>query len=162
MARLFLLLPLLALAALAGPARPAAGWAEPQQPRLAPGEPLTHALAAGLVGAALRERGAGERFEVEVDAPPLPLPNPAGQPADLALDGLRYEPRGGRFTARLQVRLESGEASTVELAGQARGLVEVPVPTRRIERGTVIEAADLEVRWLADGLGVWSRSVVAR
>ena len=142
MVRLFLLhlLPLALVAALAQPA-------DATQQRLAPGEPLTRVLVAALVEAALRERGAGERFEVGVETPPLPLANRAGSPADLVLDGLRHEPRGGRFTASLRVRLESGEASTIELAGQARELVEVSVPARRIERGGVIEAADLEVRW---------------
>lgn len=141
---LLLLLPMVFLA----PAPTAV--AMPQ--RLAPGEPLTRTLVGGLVEAALRDRGAGERFEIEVEAPPLPLPNRAGRPADLVLEWLRHEPRGGRFTASLMVRLESGEASTIELAGQARELVEVSVPARRIERGGLIEAADLEVRWLADGL----------
>lgn len=122
------------------------------QERLAPGEPLTRARAAGLVEAALRDRGAGERFEVDVQTPPLPLPNRAGRYADLALDGLRHDPHAGRFTASLRVRLESGEAGTIELAGQARELVEVPVPARRIERGALIEAEDVEARWLADDL----------
>lgn len=144
---LVLLMPLL-LAALA----PVAAADAAQEERLAPGEPLTRARAAGLVEAALRDQGLGERFEVDVQTPPLPLPNRAGRYADLALDGLRHEPHGGRFTASLRVRLESGEASTIELAGQARELVEVPVPARRIERGAVIEAWDVEVRWLADDL----------
>ena len=144
----FLLLHLLPLTLVAALARPA----DATQQRLAPGEPLTRALVAALVEAALRERGPGERFEVEVETPALPLANRAGRTADLVLDGLRHEPRGGRFTASLRVRLESGEASTIELAGQARELVEVAVPARRIERGGLIEAADLEVRWLAGGL----------
>lgn len=144
-----LLIPLLPLL-LALVAHAAPTSASPR--RLAPGEPLTLPHAAGLVEAALRDRGMGERFEVDIEAPPLPLPNRAGRFADLTLDGLRHEPHGGRFTASLRVRLESGEASTIELAGQARELVEVPVLARRVERGALIEAEDVELRWLADGL----------
>ncbi|HEX8375329.1 MAG TPA: hypothetical protein VF606_09130, partial [Geminicoccaceae bacterium] len=88
----FLLLHLLPLTLVAALAQPAGAT----QQRLAPGEPLTRVLVTALVEAALRERGAGERFEVAVETPPLPLANRAGSPADLALDGLRHEPRGGR------------------------------------------------------------------
>lgn len=149
MAKLLALL--FSLAAAAGPASAAeapagtGGW-------LAPGEPLTREIAAGLVQAALQERGgADERFEVEIDSPPLPLPNRAGRPAELALDGLRHEPGSGRLAAALRVRLDTGEASVIEIAGRVRRTVEVTVPAWAIPRGAVIGEADLERRWLPSG-----------
>src|SRR5689334_11943148 len=107
---------------------------------LAPGQPLTAEIVTGLVESALRagdggDRGGAERLEVTIEAPALPLPNHAGRPAEVQLAGMRLEPRSGRFAARLDVRLDSGEAGTVDLAGLARRLVGLPVPAHRIERG---------------------------
>src|SRR4051794_30206075 len=125
-------------------ARPAAAA------RLGPGEPLTYALAAGLVEDELRARGETGRLEVEIASPALPLANRAGRPAEVRLVDLQAQPRGGRFTARLDVRLDSGEAGLVELAGTARHLVEAPVPARRVERGATLAKNDVETRWLPE------------
>src|SRR3954451_13291907 len=126
MTRLILAVLLLLAPAVARPAAAA---------RLGPREPLTYALAASLVEDELRARGETGRLEVEIASPALPLANRAGRPAEVRLVAPQAQPRGGRFTARLDVRLESGEAGLVELAGTARRLVEAPapVPARRVE-----------------------------
>ena len=141
MTRLILAVLLLLAPAVAGPAAAA---------RLGPGEPLTYALAAGLVEDELRARGETGRLEVEIASPALPLANRAGRPAEVRLVDLQAQPRGGRFTARLDVRLDSGEAGLVELAGTARRLVEAPVPARRVERGATLAEDDVETSWLPE------------
>jgi flagellar basal body P-ring formation protein FlgA len=156
-----LLVPLLALA-LARAAAPSAGAAE-----LPGGEPLTREFVAALLEAELRARGEGERFAVEIDQPRLPLPNRAAQPATVAVAGLAREPRGGRLTATLDVRLPTGEAGAVAVAGRARRLVEAAVPARRVERGTTLSAEDLEPRWvdeaqLAEGAVLDAADLVGR
>jgi flagella basal body P-ring formation protein FlgA len=116
---------------------------------LPPGQALTQEIVAGLIEEALRESG-GERHEVTIEAPALPMANPARRPAELVLQTFSAEPRG-RFRGSLHVRLDTGEESTIALVGRARTLVSIAVPARRVERGQQITPEALAVRWVPDG-----------
>jgi flagella basal body P-ring formation protein FlgA len=122
---------------------------------LAPGQPLTPEAVAGLVREALAARGTEGRLTVAVDAPAAPLPNGAAAPMRVTVAELRYEPRTGRYDARLLARLPTGQSSVIASVGQVTALVEVPVLSRPIERGEIIRAQDVGHRSLAaTALGV--------
>lgn len=110
---------------------------------LAPGEPLTPQLVAELVHGDLVARGLDDGLTVEVLVPGAPLPNRAATPLHIALADLQYQPETGRFRARLQARLRTGEASTLATSGRILELVDVAVPARAIGRGETISAQDV-------------------
>lgn len=118
--------------------------------RLEAREALGHDLAAFLVEDELRNRGEGERFSIAIESPPLPLANRATRPTEIAIATMRYDPAAGRFTGQLSARLDTGEASTIELRGSAKRLVEVAVPARRIGRGEALTEGDVEILWLPE------------
>lgn len=117
---------------------------------LPPGQPLTAAVVAPLLEQALRSAVGGERHEITIESPALPMANPAGRPAALELLGFTPEPRG-RFRASLHVRLDTGEESTIPLLGRSRPLVAIVVPARRVERGQPLGVEMLDLRWVPDG-----------
>jgi flagella basal body P-ring formation protein FlgA len=130
---------LLAALAMPGPARGLA-W-------LAPGEPLLEAHLAALVEPALP---ASETFQLSFTHPALPLSNPASSEAHLQLLELRQDPRTERFTGAFLVRLASGEERAIGFAGEARAMVEVPVPLRTIAAGEQLEPTLLELTLLPE------------
>lgn len=130
---------LVAVLAISGPTH-AAAW-------LAPGEPLREAHLAALVEPALP---ASEIFELSFTHPALPLANPASSEAHLQLLELRYDPRTERFTGAFLARLASGKERAIGFAGEARAMVEVPVPLRTIAAGERLETALLELTFLTE------------
>ncbi|MEK0086180.1 flagellar basal body P-ring formation chaperone FlgA [Benzoatithermus flavus] len=113
---------------------------------LAPGEPLTPAVIADLVGAALAERGIAGRLAVTVETPASPLPNRAAAPMRIAITDLRYEARTGRYDARLTARLPTGQSGSVRSTGRAEELVDVAVLSRPVARGEIIGPEDVATK----------------
>jgi flagella basal body P-ring formation protein FlgA len=113
---------------------------------LAPGEPLTPAQIADLVTEALAIRGNRGRLAVEVDEPKAPLPNGAAAPMRVSVAELRYDPRTGRYDARLTAFLPTGQSGTVASAGRVEERVEVAVLSRPVARGATIRAEDVALQ----------------
>lgn len=108
---------------------------------LAPGEPLLETHLAALVEPALP---ASETFAIRFTHPALPLSNPAASEAEIRLLELRHDPRTERFTGAFLVRLATGEERAIGLAGEARTMVEIAVPSRTIAAGERLDPALLE------------------
>jgi flagella basal body P-ring formation protein FlgA len=118
---------------------------------LAPGEPLTPDLVAATVREALAQRGLDGNLAVEVQAPSAPLANRASSPTRLVVGELRYEPRTGRYDAKLLASLATGEATTILSSGRIDELVEAAVLARPIGRGETIGPQDVIRRELPLG-----------
>ena len=129
---------ILVLLGLAGPAADAT---------LPAGAPLTRSFTEDLVSAALTAEGAGEALDVRLEQPRLPLANQSGQPTEIAVEALRYEPDSGRFSALLVGTIGDQIRFRLPAAGSARELVDVPVLARPIAAGEVISAADVD--WIS-------------
>jgi len=115
---------------------------------LAPGEPLSLAHIEALLEAELGPSGAEERREVKVTAPRLPLANNARGAASMWLTTFDHDPRSGRFSGRLMVRLETGEQSLIQLHGRINELVRTPVPQVTIDAGDRITGDSIGEAWL--------------
>jgi flagellar basal body P-ring formation protein FlgA len=118
---------------------------------LAPGEPLGRALVTSLVEDALVSAAAGERFELQLTAPALPVANLAREPGEVHLAGLDHDPASGRFQALILVEGASVPIGRVAVHGRALPLVEVAVPARLLPAGTIVGPDDLAHVWLAAG-----------
>lgn len=114
---------------------------------LAPGQPLTEEFLSDLVEVTLTSEVEGS-LRIEIDQPVLPLSNRSRMATVIHVRGVEREGRSGRFRGLVLGSTEDGGTFTLPLAGHAVELVEVPVLRRRIERGELIAAADLEWREL--------------
>jgi flagella basal body P-ring formation protein FlgA len=115
---------------------------------LGPGEPLTPDLVGGMVREALAQRGIDGNFVIEVQAPSTPLANRASSPTRVVVGELRYEPRTGRYDAKLLASLVTGEATTILSSGRVDELVETAVLIRPLDRGEIIGPDDVTRRAL--------------
>ncbi len=115
---------------------------------LAPGEPLGMAQLRALLADRLPPVGAGERLELLVRQPALPLANRASVPIRLESVDWWLDPASGEFRAVVAATAEGGERSTLVVAGRLRRLAAVPVPRRVIPAGTRITAELLRPSWL--------------
>jgi flagella basal body P-ring formation protein FlgA len=118
-----------------------------QAATLPAGMPLTQGFADDLLQAALAAAGAGEAFDVRFDQPRLPLGNPGGPATEIAVEGLRYDPASGRFSALLVGTADDAERFRLPALGRALELVELPVLARRVAPGELIAATDLD--WIS-------------
>jgi flagella basal body P-ring formation protein FlgA len=109
---------------------------------LAPGEPLQAAHLEALVEPALP---AGVTHSLRFTQPALPLANPATSDAQLQLLDLMLDPRTERFNGSMRVRLATGEVRVLALGGNARAMLDVPVPTHTISPGEPLEPSMLEI-----------------
>ena len=110
---------------------------------LSPGEPLTATFVERLIESRLAA-GAGERLEIEIDAPRLPLGNQSMGATEITLHDLRLDERSGRLQAALVGVNGEGHHFSLPLRGRATPLVEVPVLNRALAPGELIGAADLD------------------
>ncbi len=117
---------------------------------LAPGEPFTRASFEALVAHAGTGESAGRRIAFMPTAPGLPLDNRATAPVTITLEDLRLDETAGRFTAVLSVRVEGGPTNRLDLAGTAEAEVEVPVPARPLDAGTILERRDVDLAWVPE------------
>lgn len=96
---------------------------------------------------ALRRRGVQGELALRLDRPDQRLVLPSEAAATVAVTGLSYEPRSGRFVAQLAAPDGQAPIARARASGEAVRMVEMPVLGRRVEAGEVISADDLE--WTA-------------
>ena len=97
--------------------------------------------------AALRSRlDKSVEFEVTLDNPALEIHLPVELPATVAVRRLRYDQRSRRFSATVFAPDDHPRARRIQLAGRVHPLVAVPVLTRRLRSGEIIERDDIATR----------------
>jgi flagella basal body P-ring formation protein FlgA len=92
---------------------------------------------------ALSDRTPVTSAELKLDAPAPHLTVAAGDTRPLAVDGLTFDPRGGRFTAFITVGATNDPAERVRVSGRLVRTAEVPVPARLLAPGETIAAGDM-------------------
>jgi flagellar basal body P-ring formation protein FlgA len=106
-------------------------------------EPTTAPTLEEIMLSALAERSIETRgASVELFGSAARLAIPAR--ADVAIDRLTYQASSQRFTAVIATDSSHGEAQRFAIAGRLHYFVEVPVLTRRISAGEVIQASDID------------------
>ncbi|MCS6877263.1 MAG: flagellar basal body P-ring formation chaperone FlgA [Geminicoccaceae bacterium] len=117
---------------------------------LAAREPLARGALVALLEGALPPAGEGRRLVPVVTSPALPLANPADRPVTVALDGLIVDEARRRFRGELVVRIEGRVTGAVPIEGRLQALVAVPVPSRPVREGELLEPAALATAWVAE------------
>lgn len=110
---------------------------------LPPGAPLTAPFAEALLQRALEGRGAGDRFQITLEQPALPLGNTASLTTEITLEQFRYEAAARRFHGALVGTVEGRPRFRLPVAGRAEPVVRVPALSRPVRADEIIGAADL-------------------
>jgi flagellar basal body P-ring formation protein FlgA len=111
---------------------------------LAAGEPLTEAIAQGLLSEALQAGQGGSRFRVTIERPHLPLANRSAASTELAIEALHHDRHSGRLEAVLVGRIEGQTRFRLPVHGRAQALIELPVLRRPLAPGELVGEADLQ------------------
>ena len=108
---------------------------------------------------ALAARGVTGRISVALDNPALRLHLPTGVSPSLAVTGLSYDPKSGRFSAQVLAPDDATPLVRATLSGRAVEMTEVPALTRRVEPGEVIGRQDLQ--WISVPVDRVTRNTLA-
>ena len=92
----------------------------------------------------LKKRGIARGSEVEFTNRRTYFHLPIGVPATLAVQNLNYERRTGRFTATVTAPADHPSPASLVVTGRVYKVIEVPVLNRRVPRGGVITADDID------------------
>ena len=107
----------------------------------------SHRLDTTMITAFLREtlagRMAGDRFELSLDNRGLEAHLPTDLPPTMAIEGLTFDPVGGRFSGTLVAPADGTPIVRLGIAGRATRILEVPVLLGRMRSGAIITEADI-------------------
>lgn len=117
---------------------------------LAPREPLTRGTLMALLEAELPQPPGGRRLAPVITAPALPLANPADRPIVIGLEGLVVDEANRRVRGELIVRVDGVVTGVVPLEARVQSLIAVPVPSRPIREGELLEPGLLVSGWVAE------------
>ncbi len=92
----------------------------------------------------LEKRGIAKGSEVEFTNRRTTIHLPIGVPATLAVQNLNYERRTGRFTATVTAPADHPSPASLVVTGRVYKVIEVPVLNRRVPKGGVITADDID------------------
>jgi flagella basal body P-ring formation protein FlgA len=106
---------------------------------------LQHDEILARVRAALIEAGMPGERKVAMSQRDLAVSVPPGREDDVRVEGARYDERTGRFAAALVVPKGANASDRQHLTGRIHEMVQVPVLTRRINRGDVISRGDIDM-----------------
>lgn len=98
------------------------------------------------ISAALTERGAPNRFQIEFTSRNLTLHIPQDATNAIRIEDLQYQPGDDRFAAILGISSDMASGNRTRVSGRIHPVVDVPVLNRRMESGDVISENDIE--WL--------------
>jgi len=114
--------------------------------RMLPREPVLAAVHAALAGV-------GASGDLEIDLPGYASPMvPLSGPVETSIEQLDWDGASGRFTALLVLTGDGIGILRLRLAGTATEMIEVPVPVRRLNAGSVVQAEDLHINRVRAGL----------
>jgi flagella basal body P-ring formation protein FlgA len=94
----------------------------------------------------LRAAGASGRLDVELRKQALRVALPIDSSFDLTIERMSFDRESGRFSAQMRVSGPEFSPKNVVLDGTAHSIVEIPVTTRKIAKGSVIGEGD--VAWV--------------
>ena len=107
----------------------------------------SHRLDATAITDFMREtlaaRMPGDRFEISFDTRSLEAHLPIDVAPTLAVEGLTFDPVGGRFSGTLIAPASGTPLVRLGVAGRATRILEVPVLLGRMRSGDVISEADI-------------------
>lgn len=92
----------------------------------------------------LEKRGIAKGSEIEFVNRKTSLHLPIGVPATLDVQNLNYERRTGRFTATVTAAADLPSATSLVVTGRVYKVIEVPVLNRRMPKGEIITADDID------------------
>lgn len=121
--------------------------------RVMPREKLMVAMRAALSGV-----GAGEDLEIDLGAFQAPMV-PPGCEVEIAVEQLDWDGGSGRFTAQLALTGDAMAMLRLRISGSAQEMVPLPVATRRLAPGSVLQDDDLRMTRMRAAI---ARSGVAR
>lgn len=100
------------------------------------------------LSAALRARGLvrSDSVKVSIFDRKLKVFSAIGMEKPFSIENIRYDRRSRRVTAVLVVPHDAESATRVDVSGRAEAVTEVPVLTRRIRRGEIVERRDIAWR----------------
>jgi flagella basal body P-ring formation protein FlgA len=116
-----------------------------------PGKLLSREPVMAVLREALAGVGAPDDADIELPgySPPL-VPQEADPRA--AIEQLDYEAASGKFTGVLAITADAMPVLRMRLSGCLQQMVEVPVPSHRLQPGVVIGTADLQMARVRAGL----------
>lgn len=85
----------------------------------------------------------GESLEISIDNRALAIPLPLESEGRFGLEGLRRDPRSGRFSVTLVYPPDGNPTLRVPINGRAFELVEVPVLLHRVDGDQIIRPGDI-------------------
>ena len=116
-----------------------------------PGRPLPRETVLTALRVALAELGAGSDLELDIGgfSPPMITP---GAKVSTTIEQLDWDAGTGRFTGQLTISGEGMAMQRLRLAGSAQEMIALPVPTRRLNPGTVLQPDDIRIARVRAGL----------
>ena len=109
-----------------------------------PGRILARDIVLAALRAALAGIGAPADIDIELPGYSAPLVPQSGT-VDAAIEQLDWDGGTGRFTSLLAISADGMAIQRIRLSGIAQEMVEVPVPIRRLNAGSVIQPDDLKI-----------------
>ncbi len=108
------------------------------------GRPIPRDQVLSVLRTALSGVGAGDDLDIDIGGFQSPMV-PPGVAIDIAVEQLDWDGGSGRFTAQLALTGESIGLLRPRVSGFAQEMVVVPVATRRINPGAVLQSEDLRL-----------------
>jgi flagella basal body P-ring formation protein FlgA len=107
------------------------------------GIPVPQDVVANRLLGELHRLGYKGEFELIMQSRAATFSVPVGTTPDVQVDGFQYDPRTGRFQARISPAINAEALSPETVYGQAVAIVEVPVLAQRMGRTDVISEGDV-------------------
>jgi flagella basal body P-ring formation protein FlgA len=92
----------------------------------------------------LRSQGYKDNFEIEFGQREPTIYVAANEPATIDIEGLSITKSTGRFIATLVIPANKTNAKRFRLTGRIHRLIQIPVISRRLNRGDIIQKDDIE------------------
>ncbi len=108
-----------------------------------PSHRLDRSVISDFLRETLADRMAGDAFELAIDNRGLEIHLPLDAPPTLAIEGLTFDPVGGRFSGTLIAPAQGTPIVRLGIAGRATRILEVPVLQARMRGGEIIAEADI-------------------
>ena len=103
-----------------------------------------------LMDAYFMRTGEDDLVEIEPTGGGTEIHLPMSVPPTAKIERFDYDPRSGRYTATVIAPADGRTLTRQNLSGRFHRLVELPVPTRRLGKGHVIQAGDIELARMRD------------
>ena len=94
--------------------------------------------------ASFRTHGYQNNFEIEFGQREPKIHVPVNEPATIGIDDLSITKSTGRFVVNLLIPANSINARRFRLTGRIHKLIQIPVVSRRLSRGDIIQKNDIE------------------